>query len=77
MPFDIRPNIVCLLFKCGVAASVMKNCDPFVFGPAFAIDRMPAPECTRSLWNSSSNLALRPSYQFYRVTSVRKFVPVN
>ena len=37
----------------GVAASVMKNCEPPVFGPAFAIDRMPSSSCFKSLWNSS------------------------
>ena len=29
----------------GVATVVMKNCDPFVFFPAFAIERMPGPVC--------------------------------
>jgi hypothetical protein len=32
----------------------MKNCEPFVDGPEFAIERMPGPECLSSGWNSSS-----------------------
>ena len=32
-----RPKMVCLLSSHGVALVVMKNWDPFVFGPAFAM----------------------------------------
>ena len=35
------PKIVYPPFKCGVATSVMKNCEPFVFGPEFAYARRP------------------------------------
>ena len=31
------PKIECLRFSQAVAATVIKNCDPLVFGPAFAI----------------------------------------
>ena len=31
------PKIVCLKFSHGVAPTVMKNCEPLVPGPAFAI----------------------------------------
>ena len=31
------PKIVCLRLRCGVGPTVMKNCDPLVPGPAFAI----------------------------------------
>jgi hypothetical protein len=37
------PNIVCFPSSHWVGASVIKNCDPFVFGPEFAIDNIPAP----------------------------------
>lgn len=37
------PNIVCFPSSHCVGASVMKNCDPFVSGPEFAIDNIPAP----------------------------------
>ena len=39
----------------GTAVCVMKNWEPFVFGPAFAMDTIPGPECLSSGWNSSSN----------------------
>jgi hypothetical protein len=40
MPLLTRPNIVCLPSRKVVGASVMKNCDPFVFGPLLAIERI-------------------------------------
>lgn len=36
-PERTRPKMVCLLSSHGVAFVVMKNWDPFVFGPAFAM----------------------------------------
>lgn len=30
-----RPNTTCLPLRCGVAAVVMKNCDPFLSAPLF------------------------------------------
>ena len=36
-PDNTRPNIVCFPSSHGVAVVVMKNCDPFVLGPAFAM----------------------------------------
>ena len=39
------PKMVCFPSSHGVGASVMKNWLPFVFGPLFAIDKMPAPVC--------------------------------
>ena len=48
------PKTVCLPSSHGVASAVtMKNCEPFVFGPAFAIASAPL----TTLWslNSSSN----------------------
>ncbi len=39
-PEVTRPNTVCLPSSHGAASVVtMKNCEPFVFGPAFAIAR--------------------------------------
>lgn len=32
------PNTVYFLFKCSAGAYVMKNCDPFEFGPRLAMD---------------------------------------
>jgi len=75
MPFVTRPNTVCLLSSQGVATVVMKNwmpvrkrtslgnleftCDPFVFGPAFAIDKIPGRSCLRERWNSSWNGSIK------------------
>src|SRR5262245_39737974 len=41
-PSTTSPNTEWRLSRCGVGPSVMKNWLPFVFGPALAIDRMPA-----------------------------------
>jgi len=47
--------MVCLPSRCGHGASVIKNWEPFVFGPLFAIDKIPAPVCFSSRVTSSSN----------------------
>ena len=39
------PNTVCLPSNQGVLTVVMKNYDPFVLGPAFAMDNSPADVC--------------------------------
>jgi hypothetical protein len=39
----------------------MKNCDPFVFGPEFAMLRIPAPVCFNAGWISSANFSLQVS----------------
>ena len=51
-----RPKMVCFPSSHGVGASVMKNCDPLVFGPLLAMDKTPAPVCFSSRVISSSNL---------------------
>src|SRR5213080_3029041 len=54
MPPVTRPNTVCFPSSQGQASAVtMKNCEPFVFGPAFAIAR--APRTIGWSLNSSSN----------------------
>src|SRR6266480_4717633 len=55
-PSTTSPKIVCRLSSQGVAATVMKNWLPFVFGPALAIERNPAFEWFSEGWNSSANL---------------------
>src|SRR5690242_16232123 len=47
-PSVTSPNTLCLLSSHGVAATVMKNWLPLVFGPALAIDRIPALVCFSS-----------------------------
>merc|ERR1712060_1044709 len=41
MPSTTFPKTTCLPSSHAVFTVVIKNCDPFVFGPAFAILRMP------------------------------------
>lgn len=43
MPWQTRPNILCLPSSHCVGANVRKNWLPFVSGPALAIARIPAP----------------------------------
>src|SRR5437868_3618054 len=55
-PSTTSPKIVCFPVSHVVGASVMKNCEPFVLGPAFAIASFPG---LSNLWGeplvSSSN----------------------
>lgn len=41
IPSTTFPKTVCLPFNQGVFTVVMKNCEPFVFTPEFAIERRP------------------------------------
>lgn len=42
-PEQTRPKMVCLPSRAAAGASVMKNWEPFVSGPLFAIESTPAP----------------------------------
>ncbi|KAF2083792.1 hypothetical protein K490DRAFT_5301, partial [Saccharata proteae CBS 121410] len=44
-PLLTLPKMVCFPSSQGVGARVMKNWLPFVFGPLFAMLRIPAPVC--------------------------------
>lgn len=44
-PSTTSPNTTCLLSNHGHGTNVMKNYDPFVFGPALAIDKSPGLVC--------------------------------
>ena len=55
-PSMTSPKIVCLPFSHGVAATVMKNCEPLVPGPALAIASRYGLSNRRSGWISSANL---------------------
>ena len=48
------PKMVCLRLSQVVGATVIKNCEPLVPGPEFAIARMYGRSKTSSPWNSSS-----------------------
>src|SRR5690606_38784707 len=50
------PKIVCLKLRCGVGATVMKNCEPFVPGPALAIASRYGRSKVSSGWNSSGKV---------------------
>ena len=54
IPEATYPKIVCLLFSHSVVAIVIKNCDPFVFGPELAIAKIPTLSNLASV-NSSLN----------------------
>jgi len=41
---SLIPKIACFPSSHCVGASVIKNWDPFVFGPEFAMDNIPAPK---------------------------------
>lgn len=41
---SLIPNIACFPSSHCVGASVIKNWEPFVFGPEFAMDNIPAPK---------------------------------
>ncbi|KAH9517535.1 hypothetical protein DERF_008205 [Dermatophagoides farinae] len=57
MPLVTRPNTVCLPSSQGVAMTVMKNWDPFVLGPALAMDNVNGLSCFKCGTISSSNSA--------------------
>merc|ERR1712183_1101390 len=54
MPSTTLPKTTCLPSNQAVFTVHKKNCEPFVFGPAFAMDRMPEPVCF-SVKHSSAN----------------------
>ena len=54
MPSFILPKTTCLLSNQSVLAVQMKNWEPFVLGPAFAMDKMPGPVCFRMKFSSSN-----------------------
>lgn len=49
------PKMVCLPVSHAVAPTVMKNCEPFVPGPALAMASRYGLLKARSGWNSSPN----------------------
>mmetsp|Transcript_126972 Transcript_126972/g.353633 ORF Transcript_126972/g.353633 Transcript_126972/m.353633 type:complete len:218 (+) Transcript_126972:108-761(+) len=57
MPSTTWPKTTCLPSKCGVAFVQMKNWEPLVLGPEFAMERMPGPVC---LTLKFSSLKLAP-----------------
>src|SRR6202042_848062 len=56
LPSMTSPKMVCLPLRCGVGTTVMKNCEPFVPGPAFAMASRYGRSNLRSGWISSPNL---------------------
>ena len=47
IPFITLAKTVCLLSSQGVATVVIKNWDPLLFGPAFAIDTVKGLSCRK------------------------------
>jgi hypothetical protein len=58
--FFFVPKMACLPSNHWVGPNVMKNCDPLVFGPELAIDKIPAPE--KYVSHSLTSLALETLY---------------
>ncbi|KYN11525.1 hypothetical protein ALC57_16308 [Trachymyrmex cornetzi] len=56
IPLRTCPKTTCFPSSQSVLAVHMKNCDPFVFGPELAIDRVPGPVCFNSKFSSSNLL---------------------
>jgi hypothetical protein len=48
------PKTTCAVSSHGQSTVVKKNCEPFVFGPAFAIDNTPTPSCLSSNFSSAN-----------------------
>ena len=44
-PFEICPKTTCFLSKCENLSKQIKNYEPLVPGPEFAIDKIPGPVC--------------------------------
>ena len=55
------PNTTWWLLSQGVGLSVMKNCEPLVLAPRFAIDKMPWPTC----WHVKASSWNCPPYMLY------------
>ena len=49
------PNTTCFPSSQGVATVVMKNCEPFVFGPALAMERRNGLVCFRRKFSSGKD----------------------
>ena len=54
MPSFNLPDTTCLPSNHSVLAVHVKNSEPFVLGPAFAMDKMPGPVCFRMKLSSSN-----------------------
>ena len=55
MPFTTLPKAEWTPSSQGASLSVMKNWQPFVLGPALAMETMPGPSCFVVGENSSAN----------------------
>lgn len=54
IPSTTLPNTTCFPSSHSVLSVQMKNCDPFVPGPAFAIDKIPGPVCFLMKFSSAN-----------------------
>ena len=64
IPFITLAKTVCLLSSQGVATVVIKNWDPLVFGPAFAIDTVKGLSCRKLQKNTNAKwllISIHPS----------------
>merc|ERR1719473_2419275 len=58
MPSTTEPKTTCLPSSQSVLTVHKKNWEPFVLGPALAIDRIPGPVCFRIKFSSPELLAV-------------------
>ena len=56
IPSTTLPKTTCLPSNHVVSLVHKKNCEPLVFGPAFALDKMPGPGCFYAKFSSSNLL---------------------
>ena len=63
-PLVTLPKTTCFPSRCGVGTVVMKNCEPLVFSPAFAIERRPRLSCCDKI-NKTKKLKQGISWLFF------------
>ena len=73
--FSEYPSVFSRITHHVVLAVQMKNWDPLVLGPAFAMERIPGPVCFREKF-SSANLHKFRLLQFQQDTSVYSGAPL-
>lgn len=77
IPLATLPNTVCLLSNHGVATVVIKNWEPFVFWPAFAIDTVKGLSCLKLQQKKKNHLLLVPSEAkpYQEVSTCHRHIP--
>lgn len=69
-PLVTLPKTTCFPSRCDVGTVVMKNCEPLVFSPAFAIERRPRSSCCDKI-NKTKKLKQGISWLFLKENNPR------